>query len=325
MKREFTLFYQRGSNVFVAEQAYSYLLGAEELASLALQIDFDQDKTRERPRDDLTEFWSADAIPYPIDRYSSVAGELEDLQGRFNLNWLGVVGGSANPANPGVLQYTVAQQRFIRLLQALPSVEVGEVEAKAITDAIRDWIDADSVSLGNGAEDDFYFSQTPPYRAANRLMVSVSELRAVANITPEIYTALAPWVSALPDNVSLNIHTAPPILLRTINEDGNYQPLSEADGQNLFEYRCETEFEDVANFLENPVFSGKVPKDMGKDLGETSSFFLLAAQAEVAERQVRLYSVLERNDRAIKVVARASGSLYTQLDRSEIQKCKIEL
>ena len=53
MKREFTLFYQRGSNIFVAEQAYSYLLGAEDLAALALQIDFDQDKTRERPRDDL--------------------------------------------------------------------------------------------------------------------------------------------------------------------------------------------------------------------------------------------------------------------------------
>lgn len=327
MKREFNLFYQRGSNIFVAEQAYSYLLGAEDLATLALQVDFDLDKERGLSRDDLTEFWSADAIPYPIDRFSTVLGELEDLQGRFNLNWLSV---SLNAPNPGVQpDYTVAQQRFIRLLQALPSVDVGEAEAKAITLAIGDWMDLDSVSAGSGAEDDFYFSQTPSYRAANRLMVSVSELRAVANITPEIYSALAPWVSALPDDSSsLNIHTASPIVLRTINEDGVYLPLSEADGQNLFEYRCENTFENVAAFLDHPVFGAIEESEktkMGADLGEASDYFLLAAEAEVADRQARLYSVLERKGRAVKILARASGSLYMQRDRSEIEKCKTRL
>jgi general secretion pathway protein K len=323
MKREFTLFYQRGSNLFVAEQAYAYLLAAEDLASLALQFDFDQDKERERPRDDLNELWSQDAIPYPIDRYSTVGGELEDLQGRFNLNSLS---GGGISANPGIPQYSLAQQRFIRLLQALPSVEVGEAQAKTITEAIGDWIDGDSVNLGDGAEDDFYFSQTPPYRAANRLMVSVSELRAVANVTPEIFLVLAPWVSALPEgDVSLNIHTAPPMLLRTINEKGNFQPLSEADAQNLFNYRCERGFTDVADFLKSPVFSGKEKDDLDYNLGESFSYFLLAAKAEVAERVVRLYSVLERKGRTIKALARASGSLYTQLDRSEIQKCTTQL
>ncbi|MFK8047665.1 MAG: type II secretion system minor pseudopilin GspK [Halioglobus sp.] len=323
MKREFTLFYQRGSNIFVAEQGYSYLRGAEDLATLALQVDFDLDNQRGLTRDDLTEFWSADAIPYPIDRFSTVLGELEDLQGRFNLNWLSV---PVNNPNPVVPTFTVAQQRFIRLLQALPSVDVGEAEAIAITQAIGDWMDGDSVSTGNGAEDDFYFSQTPPYRAANRLMASVSELRAVANITPEIFAALAPWVSALPsDDTVLNIHTASPMLLRTINEDGNYQPLSEADAQSLFEDRCENTFADVAGFLDNPVFSGKEPANMGDNLGEASEYFLLAAQAEVADRQMRLYSVLERKGRAVRTLARASGSLYIQRERSEIEKCKKEL
>ena len=44
IQREFTLFYQRGANVFTGEQAYAYLLGAEELASLALLLDYDADR-----------------------------------------------------------------------------------------------------------------------------------------------------------------------------------------------------------------------------------------------------------------------------------------
>ncbi len=49
-----------------------------------------------------------------------------------------------------------------------------------------------------GAEDEYYAAQTPAYRAANRPMSSVSELRAVAHMTPEIYRALLPWVTVWP-------------------------------------------------------------------------------------------------------------------------------
>ena len=35
MKSDFTRLYQRSANIFLAEQAYAYLRGAEELASIA--------------------------------------------------------------------------------------------------------------------------------------------------------------------------------------------------------------------------------------------------------------------------------------------------
>jgi general secretion pathway protein K len=44
-------------------------------------------------------------------------------------------------------------------------------------------------------------------------------------------------------------------------------------------------------------------------LGERSSYFLMRAEAQVAERRMRLYSVLERRNRRVTAVARASGSL----------------
>ena len=44
MKSEFQRFYQRAANVMLAEQAYAYLLGAEELAATALLLDYDQGK-----------------------------------------------------------------------------------------------------------------------------------------------------------------------------------------------------------------------------------------------------------------------------------------
>ena len=46
-----------------------------------------------------------------------------------------------------------------------------------------------------------------------------------------------------------------------------------------------------------------------KLLGESSDYFLLRAQVEVADRNTQLYSVLERNNRQINVLLRTSGSL----------------
>lgn len=308
MKVEFTRFYQRSANLFLAEQAQAYLRGAEDLASLALLVDYDADKKLDQPRDDLEEIWAQPTAPYPLDEGGWLAGELVDLQGRFNLNYLA----QAVPDEEGAPGYTPAQAQFIRLLQALGEPAIGEQEAIRITRSIGDWLDADSVPAPDGAEDDYYYSRTPAYRTANRAMASVSELRAVAGITPEIYAALQPWVSVWPRTPApLNIHTAPAMVLRSINADDDLSPLSEADGQALVEQRQAAAFASLDDFLDNPVFAGKEDQ-MSKVktlLGETSSYFLLDAKVEVADRNLRLYSVLERKRRQVTAIARTGGSL----------------
>jgi len=311
MKSEFDLYYQRGANLFISEQVYAYLRGAEDLASLALIQDYDADLERDQPRDELTETWAQHpdtVVPYDLDEGGWLRGGLVDLQGRFNLNSLvekNALSGGANSS-----RFTPAQQQFIRLLQAQEELQLSEQTAILITESIGDWLDADSQPRLNGAEDDYYIGQTPAYRAANSLMSSVSELRAVAYVTPEVYDALRPWIAALPDPASLlNILTARPMLLRTINADNILRPLSEGDGLALDEARLNEGFQDVEGFLAHPVFQGKRLLQIKPKLGLSSSYFLLSAEAKVADRKLRLYSVLERRGRRVLAITRTSEGL----------------
>jgi general secretion pathway protein K len=310
MKSEFERFYQRSANILLEEQAQAYLRGAEDLASLVLLADYDQDKARGLQRDDLAEFWATPPPPYALDDMGWMRGTLEDLQGRFNLNALAerVEVGEGSEAR----RFTPAQEQFIRLLQALGEPQVSEQDAILITESVSDWLDADAVQSMEGAEDEYYAAQTPAYRAANRPMASVSELRAVAHMTPDIYRALSPWVTVWPQEpATLNINTAPAMVLRSINADKDLSPLSEAEGESLLESRPEAGFADKEEFLTNPVFVGKGENMTGikELLGQSSSYFLLQAEVEVAGRNMRLYSVLERSNRKISAIARAGGSL----------------
>ena len=303
MKSEFNRFFERTANILLAEQAQAYLRGAEELAAMALIRDYDKDKAKGQERDDLSEDWARPPPPFALDGTGWMKGELRDLQGRFNLNALVESGVRKGEGRTIGRRFTSAQEQFIRLLQALGDAAVSEQEAKAITESISDWLDADSEPLQDGAEENFYYGLTPAYRAANRSMTSVSELRAVANVTPEIYQALLPWVTVLPDAATtLNIHTAEPTLLRSINADGDLTPLSEADGESL----GEALFQDKNEFLASSVFAGKQDRmvEIKKRLGVESNYFLLEAQVEVAGRKMRLYSVLHRQNRTIKAIAR---------------------
>jgi general secretion pathway protein K len=312
MQREFTLFYQRGANSLQAEQGYAYLRGAEELATLALVLDYDTDKERDIPRDDLEEIWAQPATPYALDEGGWLMGSLQDLQGRVNLNGLagGVGGGQGSGQGQASERFTPAQAQFIRLLQTLEEPLVSEQEAIAITRSIADWIDADGNTSPDGAEDDYYFSQTPAYRAANRPMSSVSELRAVANVSPELYLALAPLVTVWPQTAQpLNIHTAAVQVLRSINADDSLEPLAESDAQALAEQREEAGFLDKAEFLAHPAFADKPMDKMAELLGESSAYFLLSARVEIADRELQLYSVLQRQQRRVESLVRASGSL----------------
>lgn len=311
MKSEFERFFQRSVNLLFDEQAQAYLRGAEDLATMVLVMDYDEDKEEALTRDDLQELWARPAPDYPLDDLGWMRGNLEDLQGRFNLNALAArVQGAGEP---GADRFTLAQEQFIRLLQALGEPAVSQQEAIAITESVSDWLDADANPSADGAEDDYYYGQTPSYRAANRPMTSTSELLAVANMTPEIYRALLPWVTVWPQTpAKLNIHTAPAMVLRSLNAEKDLSPLSEAEGELLEEYRMEAGFVDLNDFLANPVFEGRreqmarIKTDL---LTQSSEYFLLDAVAEVAGRNLRLYSVLHRHNRQVEALVRASGSL----------------
>jgi general secretion pathway protein K len=340
IQRDFSLTMQRGSNQFTEQQGWAYLRGAEALAVVALRADAELDKQVETPRDDLSELWAAEATPYPLEGGGWLLGQIEDLQGRFNLNLLvadpasgrgdGEAGDGAEAADSGSGldsdlsdendsqgnssdesgdRMPAAKQIFVRLLQALEGEPVSLEEAIGIADGVADFIDSDQQQRMNGAEEDVYRSASPPYRPANQPMASVSELRAVSGMTREIYRALAPHVTVWPrEGAKLNILTASATVLRSINGAGQLMPLSVDAGKRLIEARQQGLISDVDSLLEDSAFSGDT-SGLSSLLTQTSDWFLLSASVDIAEREMQLYSVLHRENTQITSHYRTRGEL----------------
>ena len=74
---------RRTANAFAVDQSFEVALGGEAWASDALR----RDKLQSSKTDDFTEEWAVPIPPIPLeDIGGEFEGQLEDMQGRFNLN-----------------------------------------------------------------------------------------------------------------------------------------------------------------------------------------------------------------------------------------------
>lgn len=313
LSSDFLLMFRRVENQLYSEQSYAYMRGAEALSRAALLYDLQKDEKNRN--DNLTEDW-AQPQQYPTD-FGSIGGQLEDLQGRFNLNQLAV--GSSDPQQP--VSYSPAQRQFIRLLLVLNLEEPLSLDqAQALTDAVTDWIDAeDNVSNLSGAESQFYESAEPPGRAANRGMAGPSELMFVRGMTAEIYRALVPLVTVWPASVSasvlsnaINVNTAPVEVLRSLGGPQDMQPLSESEVSVLLEAREPPKFiKDTAELntlLNSSVLQAKKIEASG--LAVASDYFLLNTINDFQGHRYAMRSILHRkgeDKKGVDIVARTFG------------------
>jgi general secretion pathway protein K len=79
---------------------------------------------------------------------------------------------------------TVQEEQLRRLVEASG---IQKPDSDIITDSILDWRDPDSLHRINGAEDDYYQSLNPPYKAKNSKIDTVEELLLIRGITPEYF------------------------------------------------------------------------------------------------------------------------------------------
>jgi type II secretory pathway component PulK len=84
---------------------------------------------------------------------------------------------------------------------------LGEDEAAALVDSIRDWSDEDASTASLGAESRYYKGLTPPYAPRNGKLVTLAELRWVKGMKPEIYRKVRPYVT-LDSSGLVNLNTA---------------------------------------------------------------------------------------------------------------------
>lgn len=86
-----------------------------------------------------------------------------------------------------------------QLARLLTLLDVPADDATRIASATADWIDVDQQPGNGGAEDAAYARAATPYRTAGLPLAEVSEWRAVAGVTPDIYARARPHLCALPE------------------------------------------------------------------------------------------------------------------------------
>jgi general secretion pathway protein K len=75
------------------------------------------------------------------------------------------------------------------------SVGVAETDADSIVAATKDWTDADNLKRPNGAEADDYRAAGRKTVPANDFFVAIEELQNVMGVTPQIFLAVAPYLT----------------------------------------------------------------------------------------------------------------------------------
>lgn len=255
---------RRVANLMRYDQAFLYGLGAESLAHEILKLDLE-----DGPVDHLAEEWAIPLPPFTV-AGGLIEGQLEDLQGRFNINNLITATGERDEASIEV---------FRRLLESLTIQPV-------LVEYIIDWIDPDTdVGFPDGAEDDAYTGLTPPYRTPNAPITTISELRAIQGMDDEVYGLLAPHIAALPIGTTININTATPLLLAALSDD-----ISPFDAQSMAEGRVEAPFQ-TPDEIRNDVPAQVLPL-----LSVSTEFFRVTAIVTLGTTRLTMYSLLERDE-----------------------------
>ncbi|MFW2373976.1 MAG: type II secretion system minor pseudopilin GspK [Gammaproteobacteria bacterium] len=282
---------RRTENMIHNEQAYLYALAGENFAIRALLEDLKENKY-----DSPNEKWAVELPPMPVEG-GFVAGRLLDLQGRFNLNNL-----SPELNN----NHALALERFRRLLQVL-KIDPG------LADAVRDWIDKGvETRIPNGAEDDYYIGLTRPYRTANGLMASASELRLVKGFNEEgIYDKLSGFIVALPQVTAINVNTASAEVLESLSND-----ITEQDAKNIIEYigaDPENDLDEAQPFttineFKKRMIELKKPKFITDGMSVDSEYFQLISFAQIGRGQLRLYSIIQRTNNGTRIIQRSQGA-----------------
>jgi len=246
------------------DQAVQVALGGESWIISILHQDREDSET-----DHLGELWASDLPGLPIEG-GEVFGNIEDLQGRFNINNLVDDRGEIDEDN---------LNQFRRLLNALGL-------DPRFAGIAADWIDTDlEASFPDGAEDSIYTGMIPPYRTPNQPLASVSELAAIEGMDRATFKVLEPHIAALPGQTKINVNTATaPVLLSL---DAN---MTTADVEGLLAERESAGFADIESSFAPLV----TPDVINNILDDETQHFQLKVVVQIDTVRVTMNTLLQR-------------------------------
>lgn len=258
---------RRTQNALEAEQLRFYLYGVEDWAGKVLEQD-----RKDNQVDHAGEDWATQLPPVPLEN-GQLSGHIEDAQGRFNLNNLVVDG-------------KTSVEDLARLRRLLAAVEL----EPTLADAVVDWIDGNVEPWPpHGAEDTTYLGREPPYRAANRPLADVSELRLITGFDADSYRLLAPHVTALPARTAINLNAATVEVIMAL-ADG----IGRDDAEGFVAGRDGQHYATLDEALKAPALADRKVAHDG--LGVSSDYFVVMSDISFGRLRQRYSSLLQRGE-----------------------------
>lgn len=285
---------QRGIVIIVA--LFMVALVAAMAYSMMSRLERDTRRTTLLSRDMQAEFYAQGSIAWAIDQLRNnleqqkpnqlvdivpirspkqtvngytIVSTIYDMQARFNIN---------NLIN------TESHAEFKKLLQ-LVDPKLSEEKIQALLLATFDWI-----KPGQQNEYTQYYFQLPtPYRPAHKPMVSVSELQLVKGMTPALYQALQPYVTALPNPTPINVQTAEAPVLALLSAT-----LTPQTARALQAIRERSPFVTPEAFVNLDIAKNHKIVDE-KKIVTISSYFLVETDVSIEKQHTVIYTLLERS------------------------------
>ena len=255
MGRDYLVRMRRFENQLNAEQAHYYLMSAEQMARHVLMENAHQGSAGNKT-DHLGEAWNQKRS------FALAGGQL-----RFHFDSIGAqlpVNALLNGqsiAGRSTVPYNAYQRRFIRLLRSFDELPLSEQEAVEITQAVFDWLDADTLPEGSGGmEEGAYQSLGLDYRPRNKYMGNLSELQLIPRISPRLYRLLASHISitAPSPDIGINVNIATRNVLRSLPVTHGLAPISEQELDRILTGRDRV-FSTVTSFLNLAGWAGQIP------------------------------------------------------------------
>jgi len=287
---------RRTENILRLDQAHLYNANAVEFSMVLIGLDH---KNNEYDSLDDIALFHEQASVFPVEG-GTVSNKLSDLQSCFNLNNL-------SKTNSELAAY---RAQYIRLLDAL---DIDNSLHSSLTDSLIDWLDKDDISEPQGAEFDYYIGLEKPYRTANNLLVSPSELRLVKGYTKDIINDIKNEVCVLPAvKTAINVNTASNKMLESIaNLEGHSEQIIKRRDAGAENTEDDEPFVKLNLFTKYVTETLKVKDFNSNGLQTYSEYFLIQTNTQLGAGDMKLFSMIYRDQSSGKteLIRQTGGAL----------------
>jgi general secretion pathway protein K len=208
----------------------------------------------------------------------------------------------------GKINLNIVQEEQLRALTA--ACGIPPEDAAIIVDSILDWKDTDKLHHVNGAEDDYYETLIPPYKAKNARFDTIEELLLVRGVTPEYFYGyperatngsiiykygLSRFFTVYSNRNQVNVNYAPLPVLQSI------LGMSPQAAQMIYDRRHIKPFKNTAE-INHDLAVNLEPRTLTYLSTEQTGIYTLTASAHgehsKAKRVIRAVISLQQNERA---------------------------